>query len=37
MMGRAAQTPGLKQVFSYADVTHVVPEYIETNNWDSIP
>jgi hypothetical protein len=28
---------GLKQVFSYADVTSVVPEYIETNNWDTIP
>ena len=28
---------GLKRVFSYADATKVVPEYVETNNWDSIP
>lgn len=28
---------GLKRVFSYADATHIEPEYIETNNWDSLP
>lgn len=28
---------GLKQVFSYADATNVVPEYQETNNSDSVP
>lgn len=28
---------GLERVFSYADATYVVPEYNETNNWDSIP
>ena len=28
---------GLTRVFSYADATFLVPEYVETNNWDSIP
>ena len=28
---------GIQRVFSFADVTYVVPEYNEFNNWDSIP
>jgi hypothetical protein len=28
---------GFSYLYSEADSTHVVPEYIESNNWDSIP
>ena len=28
---------GFTRIFSYADATHIVPEYNEFNNWDSIP
>jgi hypothetical protein len=28
---------GITRVFSYADIGTTVPEYNETNNWDSIP
>jgi hypothetical protein len=28
---------GLKQVFSFADIGYTVPEYNESNNWDTVP
>jgi hypothetical protein len=28
---------GISRVFSYADIDTIVPEYNESNNWDSVP
>jgi hypothetical protein len=37
-IGVAVYAPyGFSSLYSDADATHIVPEYIESNNWDSIP
>jgi hypothetical protein len=37
-IGVAVYAPyGFTYLYSEADATHIVPEYLETNNWDSIP